>query len=83
MELPDDFGYEYTPGDSVGILIPNSPESVNSIESRIKGESVMIEGEEFGKDGVLRERVNFNGVLRRRELIGLSEGERRANAPRP
>ncbi|GMH52190.1 hypothetical protein TrLO_g7213 [Triparma laevis f. longispina] len=73
MELPDDFGYEYTPGDSVGILIPNSPESVNSIESRIKGESVMIEGEEFGKDGVLRERVNFNGVLRRRELIGLSE----------
>lgn len=77
LQLPDDFTLEYEPGDSIGLLATNSPQSVQFVLSFLKGRhsisaSQLIsisEKEPMTVDGVVRNYIDLCSPIKSKKVL--------------
>ena len=80
MSLPDDFTLEYEPGDSVGMIVPNSPDSVGFVlEMLLRNHGIqrsqrisVDEGDPITVEEAIRTTVDLSGPIKKKRLLLLA-----------
>mmetsp|Transcript_6984 Transcript_6984/g.16110 ORF Transcript_6984/g.16110 Transcript_6984/m.16110 type:complete len:1060 (-) Transcript_6984:1411-4590(-) len=80
MSLPDDFTLEYEPGDSVGMIVPNSHDSVGFVlEMLLRNHGIqrsqrisVDEGDPVTVEEALRTTVDLSGPMKKKRLLLLA-----------
>lgn len=77
LALPDDGSFEYQPGDSIGLVVTNTPDSVSFVVDMLKQNHGILESQKISIDGsspttvsdTLRERIDLCSVIRNRKIL--------------
>mmetsp|Transcript_20531 Transcript_20531/g.38760 ORF Transcript_20531/g.38760 Transcript_20531/m.38760 type:complete len:1084 (-) Transcript_20531:862-4113(-) len=80
LSLPDDFTLEYEPGDSVGLIVPNSPHSVQFVLSMLQQNHGILPSQKISVDAghpitveeAIRSTVDLCCTMKRKRLLLLS-----------
>jgi len=80
LSLPDDFTLEYEPGDSVGLIVPNSPQATNFILEMLQRNHNILPSQKISVDAntpmavedVIRNNVDLCSTMKKKRLYLLS-----------
>ena len=80
LSLPDDFTLEYEPGDSVGLIVPNSPSATNFILNMLHKHHNIVPSQKISVDAnkpitveeAIRNNVDLCSVMKKKRLFLLS-----------
>jgi len=80
LSLPDDFTLEYEPGDSVGLIVPNSPQSIQFILSMLERTHGILPSQQISVDAAhpitveeaIRSTVDLCSTMKKKRLFLLS-----------
>ena len=80
LSLPDDFTLEYEPGDSVGLIVPNTPQSTNFILSMLQKRHGILPTQKISVDAnhpitvedAIRNTVDLCSPMKKKRLYLLS-----------
>lgn len=80
LSLPDDFTLEYEPGDSVGLIVPNSPSATNFILDMLRKHHNIVPSQKISVDAnkpitveeAIRNNVDLCSVMKKKRLFLLS-----------
>lgn len=80
VSLPDDFTLEYEPGDSVGLIVPNSPQATNFILGMLRRHHNILPSQKISVDAntpvavedVIRNNVDLCSTMKKKRLYLLS-----------
>ncbi len=81
LSLPDDFTLEYQPGDSVGLIVPNTPEATNFILSMLQKNHGVLPSQKISVDSnhpitveeAIRTTVDLCSPMKKKRLFMLSQ----------
>jgi sulfite reductase alpha subunit-like flavoprotein len=80
LSLPDDFTLEYEPGDSVGLIVPNSPTATNFILEMLRKHHNILPSQKISVDAnrpitveeAVRNNIDLCSVMKKKRLFLLS-----------
>lgn len=80
LSLPDDFTLEYEPGDSVGLIVPNSPQSIQFILAMLERNHGILPSQKISVDAahpttveqVVRCKIDLCSPIKKKQLYLLS-----------
>ncbi len=80
LSLPDDFTLEYEPGDSIGLIVPNSPQSVQFILAMLERHHGILPSQKISIDAahpttveqVVRCKIDLCSPIKKKQLYLLS-----------
>jgi len=80
LSLPDDFSLDYEPGDSVGLIIPNTPQSTNFILDMLKRHHGIVPSQKISVDAgepitveeAIRNTIDLASPMKKKRLFFLS-----------
>eukprot|EP00970_Alexandrium_tamarense_P004092 scaffold693_cov200-Alexandrium_tamarense.AAC.94 len=80
LSLPDDFTLEYEPGDSVGLVVPNSPQSTNFILAMLQKQHGVLSTQKISVDAnkpvtvedAIRSTIDLCSPMKKKRLFMLS-----------
>ena len=80
LSLPDDFTLEYEPGDSVGLIVPNTPQSTNFILDMLERNHGILPSQKISVDAAhpitveeaIRSTVDLCSTMKKKRLFLLS-----------
>ncbi|KAL3801953.1 hypothetical protein HJC23_010297 [Cyclotella cryptica] len=80
LSLPDDFTLEYEPGDSVGIIVPNSPQATNFILDMLRRRHGILPTQKISVDAskpvtvedVIRNNIDLCSPMKKKRLFLMS-----------
>ena len=81
LSLPDDFTLEYQPGDSVGLIVPNTPESTNFILSMLRNNHGVLPRQKISVDSnhpimveeAIRTSIDLCSPINKKRLFMMSQ----------
>ena len=81
LALPDDFTLEYQPGDSVGLVVPNTPEATNFILSMLQKNHGVLPSQKISVDSnhpitveeAIRTTIDLCSPMKKKRLFMLSQ----------
>jgi len=80
LSLPDDFSLDYEPGDSVGLIVPNTPQSTNFILDMLKRHHGIVPSQKISVDAgepitveeAIRCTIDLASPMKKKRLFFLS-----------
>ena len=81
LSLPDDSTLEYKPGDSVGLIVPNTPEATNFILSMLRDNHGILPSQMVSVDSndpitvedAVRNKIDLCSPMKKKRLFALSQ----------
>jgi len=81
LSLPDDFTLEYQPGDSVGLIVPNTPEATNFILSMLRDNHGVLPSQKISVDSnhpitveeAIRTTIDLCSPIKKKPLFMMSQ----------
>jgi len=81
LSLPDDFTLEYQPGDSVGLIVPNTPEATNFILSVLRDNHGVLPSQKISVDSnhpitveeAIRTTIDLCSPIKKKRLFLMSQ----------